>query len=49
MFQIVNAALHSKPDGDQIITEYEKTKSLSDGTRRRMINILVADMVESHG
>ncbi|XP_062309209.1 uncharacterized protein LOC134038860 isoform X1 [Osmerus eperlanus] len=46
---IVNAALHSKPDGDQIIKEYEKTKSLSDGTRRRMINMLVADMVESHG
>ncbi|KAI9517828.1 hypothetical protein NQZ68_000997 [Dissostichus eleginoides] len=46
---IVNAALHSKPGGDQVIKEYEKKKSLCDGTRRKMINILVADMVESHG
>ncbi|KAI9541433.1 hypothetical protein NQZ68_029802 [Dissostichus eleginoides] len=46
---IVNAALHSRPGGDQVIKEYEKKKGLCDGTRRKMINILVADMVESHG
>lgn len=48
-FQIVKAALHSKPGGDQILKEYEKTNCLADSTRRRMVNILVADMVESHG
>ncbi|XP_076742707.1 uncharacterized protein LOC106674467 isoform X4 [Maylandia zebra] len=46
---IIRAALYSKPDGDQVFKEYEKTNCLSDTTRRRMVNILVADMVESHG
>ncbi|XP_037387943.1 uncharacterized protein LOC119263450 isoform X2 [Pygocentrus nattereri] len=46
---IVKVALHSKPGGDQIFQEYHKTSGLSDGTRRKMVNILVADMVEGHG
>ncbi|KAL7866045.1 hypothetical protein SRHO_G00112920 [Serrasalmus rhombeus] len=46
---IVKVALHSKPGGDQIFQEYHKTCGLSDGTRRKMVNILVADMVEGHG
>uniref|UniRef100_A0AAR2KNE9 Uncharacterized protein n=1 Tax=Pygocentrus nattereri TaxID=42514 RepID=A0AAR2KNE9_PYGNA len=37
------------PGGDQIFQEYHKTSGLSDGTRRKMVNILVADMVEGHG
>ncbi|XP_071325048.1 uncharacterized protein [Trachinotus anak] len=45
----VKAALYSKPGGDYILKEYERTKSLYDGTRRKMVNMLVADMVESHG
>nr|XP_046232298.1 uncharacterized protein LOC124052281 isoform X2 [Scatophagus argus] len=45
----VMVALHSKPGGNQIFKEYEKTNRLSDGTRRKMVNILVADMVETHG
>ncbi|KAL6481028.1 hypothetical protein MHYP_G00091080 [Metynnis hypsauchen] len=46
---IVKVALHSKPGGDQIFREYHNTSGLSDGTRRKMVNILVADMVEGHG
>ncbi|XP_041943579.1 uncharacterized protein LOC121706125 [Alosa sapidissima] len=38
-----------KPGGEKIFQEYTKTKSLSDGTRRQLVNILVADMVEVHG
>lgn len=49
LFQIVRAALYSNPDGDQVFKKYEKTNCLSDTTRRKMVNILVADMVESHG
>lgn len=31
------------------MSEYNQTNSLSDQTRRKLVNILVADMVESHG
>ncbi|XDV16209.1 hypothetical protein PO909_016025 [Leuciscus waleckii] len=46
---LVCAALHSKPGGSAILNEYNQTNSLSDQTRRKLVNILVADMVESHG
>ncbi|XP_039623947.1 uncharacterized protein LOC120538626 [Polypterus senegalus] len=46
---MVYATLNGKPGGDKIFHEYEKTKSLSDSTRRQLVNILVADMVEVHG
>ncbi|XP_063048691.1 uncharacterized protein LOC134442452 [Engraulis encrasicolus] len=46
---IVRAALCSKPSGKEILEEYEKASTLSDVTRRKMVNILVADMVEYHG
>nr|XP_023690543.1 uncharacterized protein LOC111855603 [Paramormyrops kingsleyae] len=46
---MVCATLNSKPGGDKILNEYDKTKSLSDSTRRQLVNILVADMVEIHG
>ncbi|XP_067257300.1 uncharacterized protein [Chanodichthys erythropterus] len=36
------------PGGDSIIREYQKTKSLTDSTRRKMIRILTADMTERH-
>ena len=48
-FQNVRVALYSKPGGKEIFKEYEKTSAISDVTRRKMVNILVADMVESHG
>ncbi|XP_016113911.1 uncharacterized protein [Sinocyclocheilus grahami] len=46
---LVHAVLHSKPGGSDILKEYEQTKSLSDKTRRKLVNILVADMVEKYG
>ncbi|KAF4118756.1 hypothetical protein G5714_000807 [Onychostoma macrolepis] len=45
----VHAALHSKPGGSDILKEYEQMKSLSDKTRKKLVNILVADMVEKYG
>ncbi|KAK7925061.1 hypothetical protein WMY93_007371 [Mugilogobius chulae] len=47
--QKVESVLKSHPKGKDIFTEYEKTKKLSDGTRRLMVNMLVAEMMESHG
>ncbi|KAF3861226.1 hypothetical protein F7725_000002, partial [Dissostichus mawsoni] len=41
--------MKSNPKGEEIFKEYDKTKTLSDATRRQMINILVAEMTESYG
>ncbi|KAB5576709.1 hypothetical protein PHYPO_G00201560 [Pangasianodon hypophthalmus] len=38
-----------KPDGEHIIKEYNRTKSLGDETRRKMFNILAADITEKNG
>ncbi|XP_063043022.1 uncharacterized protein LOC134437461 [Engraulis encrasicolus] len=45
----VRAVLCSKPGGKEILEEYKKTNTITDVTRRKMVNILVADMVENHG
>ncbi|KAK1890988.1 Co-chaperone protein HscB like [Dissostichus eleginoides] len=47
--QKVDTVLKSNPKGEEIFKEYDKTKTLSDATRRQMINILVAEMTESYG
>ncbi|XP_062396086.1 uncharacterized protein LOC134086912 [Sardina pilchardus] len=46
---MVYVALHQKNRGEDIFKEYNTTKGLSDQTRRKLVNILVADMIESHG
>ncbi|XP_031670934.1 uncharacterized protein LOC109877709 isoform X3 [Oncorhynchus kisutch] len=46
---MISAILHSKPGGEKIFQEYGKTKGLTDSTRRLMVNIIVADMMENHG
>ncbi|XP_041828521.1 uncharacterized protein LOC121643521 [Melanotaenia boesemani] len=47
--ETVRNALQAKPGGQVIFDEYEKTKKLKDSTRRKLVNLLVADMVEIHG
>ena len=49
LLQIVYNALRQKPGGDDVCKEYNRTKGLSDSTRKKLVNILVADMIESHG
>lgn len=46
---MVRDVLQSKPGGGEILHEYDQTKTLMDGTRRQMVNLLVADMIEVHG
>ncbi|XP_041727942.1 uncharacterized protein LOC121558618 isoform X3 [Coregonus clupeaformis] len=46
---MISAILHSKPGGEKVFQEYLKTKGLTDSTRRLMVNIIVADMMENHG
>ncbi|XDV21824.1 hypothetical protein PO909_026844 [Leuciscus waleckii] len=47
--EMVRNVLQSKPGGEKILHEYDKTKTLTDATRRQMVNLLVADMMEVHG
>lgn len=47
--KLVETILVQKPGGDRIINEYNRTKSLGDETRRKMVNILAADMTEKNG
>ncbi|KAM3593311.1 uncharacterized protein V6R79_010133 [Siganus canaliculatus] len=46
---LVEKILTTKPGGEHIMREYAKTKSLKDATRRQMINILAAEMTQTHG
>ena len=46
---MVRDALKDKPGGQIILDEYDKMKTLMDSTRRQLVNLLVADMVEMHG
>lgn len=47
--KLVESILAQKPGGDRIINEYNRAKSLGDDTRRKMVNILAADMTEKNG
>ncbi|XP_077439108.1 uncharacterized protein LOC144062000 [Vanacampus margaritifer] len=47
--EMVGDVLHTKAGGGKILQEYERLKTLVDGTRRQMVNLLVASMIEVHG
>lgn len=47
--QLVSSVLSQKPGGERIITEYNRTKTLADDTRKKMVNLLAADMTEKNG
>ncbi|XP_031433741.1 uncharacterized protein LOC116222859 isoform X2 [Clupea harengus] len=46
---LIGKILTSRPGGERIMQEYGKTKSLTDATRRQMMNIFAAEMTETHG
>lgn len=48
-YQLVEAVLRSKSGGEEVLQEYQATETLTDATRRQMVNILVAHMIDSHG
>jgi hypothetical protein len=47
--QLIESILKKKTGGEVSIKGYSKTKSLTDCTRQKMINILVSAMTETHG
>ncbi|XP_054878964.1 uncharacterized protein LOC129353626 isoform X2 [Poeciliopsis prolifica] len=46
---LVEGVLQSKSGGEEILQEYETTETLTDATRRQMVNILVAHMIDEQG
>lgn len=46
---VVESVLAKKPSGDRILSEYNRTKGLTDEIRRELVNILTADMMEING
>ncbi len=46
---MVEDVLKFKSGGAVVLKEYQETETLTDVTRRQMINILVAHMIDSHG
>ena len=48
-FKFVKGILLQKPGGEKIVKEYQMSAGLRDATRRKLVNILVAEMVEKHG
>ncbi|XP_061884963.1 uncharacterized protein LOC133635730 [Entelurus aequoreus] len=47
--QLVKSILTKKSGGKYIINEYNQTKSLTDESRRKLVNILAAEMTENNG
>ncbi|XP_054894428.1 uncharacterized protein LOC129365316 [Poeciliopsis prolifica] len=46
---LVEGVLQSKSGGEEILQEYETTETLTDATRRQMVNILVAHVIDEQG
>ncbi|XP_016380899.1 uncharacterized protein LOC107718367, partial [Sinocyclocheilus rhinocerous] len=47
--QLVEDVLKLKSGGEAVLQEYQETETLTDATRRQMMNILVAHMIDTHG
>lgn len=48
-YQLIETVLKEKPGGEKVLQEYQATETLTDATRRQLVNILVSHMVEQHG
>uniref|UniRef100_A0AAV2K1Y0 Uncharacterized protein n=1 Tax=Knipowitschia caucasica TaxID=637954 RepID=A0AAV2K1Y0_KNICA len=47
--ELVKNVLEHKPGGERILEEYQQKGEVKDQLRRKLVNILVTDMVEKHG
>lgn len=47
--QLVALILSKSPSGAHVVSEYSRTQTLDDETRRKLVNILVSDMTEKYG
>ncbi len=46
---MVKDVLKLKSGGEAVLQEYQESETLTDATRRQMIHILVAHMIDTHG
>ena len=46
---MIEAVLRGKSGGEEVLQEYQTTETLTDAARRKMVNILVAHMIDNHG
>ena len=49
LFSSLSRVLEQKPGGDKILAEYATKGQMKDRTRRELVNIVVADMLEKYG
>ncbi|GLD62775.1 uncharacterized protein AKAME5_001445600 [Lates japonicus] len=49
VLSLVKRVLEQKPGGEKIFKEYAMKGEMKDRTRRDLVNIIVADMVEKYG
>ncbi|XP_041839021.1 uncharacterized protein LOC121655533 isoform X1 [Melanotaenia boesemani] len=47
--ELIRTVLETKAGGEKILKEYSKTREITDQVRRKLVNIVVADMVEKYG
>lgn len=47
--KLIEAVLGTNSGGEEVLQEYHTTQTLTDATRRKMVNILVAHMIDKHG
>lgn len=47
--ELVKQLLETKPGGEKILREYRQTKEVKDPLRRKLVNIVVAAMIEKYG
>ena len=49
LFKLIEVVLGTSSGGDEVLQEYRITQTLTDATRRKMVNIIVAHMIDKHG
>ncbi|KAK7938984.1 hypothetical protein WMY93_002310 [Mugilogobius chulae] len=47
--QLIETVMRNSSGGEEVLEEYQRTETLTDATRRKMVNILVSHMMENHG
>nr|XP_024660205.1 uncharacterized protein LOC106675329 [Maylandia zebra] len=47
--KLIEGVLGTNSGGEEVLQEYHTTQTLTDATRRKMVNIIVAHMIDCHG
>ncbi|XP_061137646.1 uncharacterized protein LOC133155967 isoform X2 [Syngnathus typhle] len=47
--KLIEDVLGTSSGGEEVLQEYHTTKTLTDATRRKLVNIIVAHMIDKHG